>query len=119
MLPRLVALCAASAILLGLVSTVAASIGEPTHAAQTHAARADVDYRAEIDGLPTLSEDALTPEAEETTTTATQTTEPRDEGFDDWGLLGLLGLAGLAGLRRPPVHPVVEERRDGAVTRRP
>ena len=33
--------------------------------------------------------------------------EPRNEGFDDWGLLGLLGLAGLAGLTRRQERDVV------------
>lgn len=66
------------------------------------------------------AQEELTPEA--TVPTTGQTVEPRDEGFDDWGLLGLLGLAGLAGLRRQPQHTtVVEERIVGTptTTRRP
>lgn len=66
-----------------------------------------------------VAQDNLTPDVGETTTAATRATEPRDEGFDDWGLLGLLGLAGLAGPRRQSTRPVVEERHDGTATRRP
>lgn len=68
--------------------------------------------------LGAAAQDDLTPEAG-VTTTAAQTAEPRDEGFDDWGLLGLLGLAGLVGLRRQPARTVVAERHDGTPTRRP
>jgi MYXO-CTERM domain-containing protein len=32
------------------------------------------------------------------------TTEHRDRGFDNWGLLGLLGLAGLLGRKRDRVE---------------
>ena len=66
------------------------------------------------------AQETPTPAADEPVTTQPVDVQPRDEGFDDWGLLGLLGLAGLAGLRRPPARPVmVEERVTATETRRP
>ena len=66
------------------------------------------------------AQDTETPPADETVTAQPVDLEPRDEGFDDWGLLGLLGLAGLLGLRRQPARPmVVEERVTATETRRP
>ncbi|MCW4384812.1 alpha/beta hydrolase family protein [Salinibacterium sp. SYSU T00001] len=55
MLLRLVALIAASAILLGLASTIAASIDEPPEASVT---AVQIDYDVATEGLPTLSADA-------------------------------------------------------------
>ncbi len=66
------------------------------------------------------AQETPTPAADDVVTTQPVDLEPRDEGFDDWGLLGLLGLLGLAGLRRQPDRPVlVEERVTGTETRRP
>jgi hypothetical protein len=59
-LPRLVALIAASAILLGLASTIAASLDEPSAPATASTA---IDYNVQLEGLPTLSPDvAVTPD---------------------------------------------------------
>ncbi|WP_403024217.1 alpha/beta hydrolase [Salinibacterium sp. GXW1014] len=64
MLPRLVALIAASTILLGLASTLVATFDEPTKGPQAPATRAQaVAYNATVSGLPTLSdESAVTPD---------------------------------------------------------
>lgn len=53
MLPRLVALIAASAILIGMISTLAASIGEPDDGGIS---AASIAYNVDLQGLPTLSE---------------------------------------------------------------
>ncbi|QEE61560.1 hypothetical protein FVA74_08200 [Salinibacterium sp. dk2585] len=56
MLPRLVALIAASTILLGLASTLVATFDEPTKGSQAPVTRAHaVSYNAAVSGLPTLS----------------------------------------------------------------
>ena len=66
------------------------------------------------------AQETPTPAADESVTTQPVDVQPRDEGFDDWGLLGLRGLAGLARLRRPPAQPVVvKERVTETETRRP
>lgn len=64
MLPRLVALIAASTILLGLGSTLAATIDAPSTASSASITGADtISYDAVVSGLPTLSPDtAITPD---------------------------------------------------------